>query len=200
MPLEIPPIPGLENQPKIYFGIDLSPQLAQIYRFIVDYFKGQEFFGLIASLKGIFTILTIIFGAIVVVIMIKMSNLIKEEVAEIKAELKPPKEAVTPYDNRWQEIKNHVNSFRESEWKLAVIEADKLVDDALKAAGFPGESMGERLMLIKPGQLLNLQYLWDAHKLRNLIVHDPNYQITHRQAILAVEAFESVLRELGALS
>jgi len=200
MPLEIPPIPGLENQPKIYFGIDLSPQLAQIYRFIVDYFKGQEFFGLIASLKGIFTILTIIFGAIVVVIMIKMSNLIKEEVAEIKAELKPPKEAVTPYDNRWQEIKNHVNSFRESEWKMAVIEADKLVDDALKAAGFPGESMGERLMLIKPGQLLNLQYLWDAHKLRNLIVHDPNYQITHRQAIWAVEAFESVLRELGALS
>ena len=200
MPLEIPPIPGLENQPKIYFGIDLSPQLAQIYRFIVDYFKGQEFFGLIASLKGIFTILTIIFGAIVIVIMIKMSNLIKEEVAEIKAELKPPKEAVTPYDNRWQEIKNHVNSFRESEWKMAVIEADKLVDDALKAAGFPGESMGERLMLIKPGQLLNLQYLWDAHKLRNLIVHDPNYQITHRQAIWAVEAFESVLRELGALS
>jgi hypothetical protein len=200
MPLEIPPIPGLESQPKIYFGIDLSPQLAQLYRFTVDYFKGPEFFSLITSLKKILTILTIVFGAIVVVIMIKMGNLIKEEVAEIKAELKPPKEAATPYDNRWQEIKNHVNSFRESEWKMAVIEADKLVDDALKAAGFPGESMGERLMLIKPGQLLNLQYLWDAHKLRNLIVHDPSYQITHRQAIWAVEAFESVLRELGALS
>jgi hypothetical protein len=200
MPLEIPPIPGLENQPKIYFGIDLSPQLAQSYRFIVDYFKGPEFVNLTAYLKTISIILTLIFGAVVAVIMIKMSNLIKEEITEIKAELNPPKEAVTPYDNRWQEIKNHVNSFKESEWKLAVIEADKLVDDALKAAGFPGESMGERLMLIKPGQLLNLQYLWDAHKLRNLLVHDANYQVTHRQAIWAVEAFERVLRELGALS
>ena len=81
-----------------------------------------------------------------------------------------------------------------------MIEADKFVDDALKTGGYPGETMGERLMLIEPGQFLNLQNLWDAHKLRNLLVHDPKYQLTHRQAILAVEAFEAVLRELGALS
>src|SRR3989344_920951 len=49
----------------------------------------------------------------------------------------------------------------------------------------PGESMGERLMLIQPGQLLALQLLWDAHKLRNLLVHAANYQLTHRQAIMA---------------
>lgn len=222
MPLEIPPVPGLENQPKIHpvrdfrysrggifapaissgvnFGVDLSPQLAQLYNFTLDYFKSPDFANLVASLKTISAILTIVFGAIVAVIMIKMGGLIKEEITELKAELNPPKEAVTPYDNRWQEIKNHVNSFKESEWKLAVIEADKLVDDVLKTAGFPGESMGERLMLIKPDQLLNLQYLWDAHKLRNLLVHDPNYQMTHRQAIWAVEAFENVLRELEALS
>jgi hypothetical protein len=200
MPLEIQSAPLLKNKPEMHFGTDLSPQIAQLYGFIADYFKNFEFARLAAFLKMVSVILTIVLGAIIVLIMIKMSDLIKEELTELKTEINPPKEAVTPYDNRWQEIKNHVNSFKESEWKMAVIEADKLVDDALKVAGFPGESMGERLMLIKPGQLLSIQYLWDAHKLRNLLVHDANYQITHRQAIWAVEAFERVLRELGALS
>lgn len=198
--MEIPTIPGFTNQPQINYGADLSPLFAQSYDAIAKYFQSPEFFNLFGTVKTVLMILSIIFAAILVIIIIKMGSLIKEEVTELKAELAPPKETVTAHDNRWQEIKNHVNSFKESEWKFAVIEADKLVDDVLKSAGFAGESMGEQLMLIKPDQLLNLQYLWDAHKLRNLLVHDASYQITHRQAIWAVEAFENVLRELEALS
>lgn len=167
---------------------------------IAKYFKSPEFFNLFGTVKTVLMILSIIFGVILVIIIFKMRGLIKEEVTKLKAELIPPKEAASAHDNRWQEIKSHVNSFKESEWKFAIIEADKLVDDVLKSAGFAGESMGERLMIIKPGELLNLQYLWDAHKLRNLLVHDVNYQITHQQAIWAIEAFEGVLRELEALS
>ncbi len=200
MPMEIPTIPGLTNQPKINYGNDLSPLLAQSYDAVAKYFHSPEFFGLFGTIKTVLMVLSIIFAAILVMVAIKMRNLIKEKAAELKTELAPPGEAVGASDNRWQEIKSHVNSFKESEWKFAVIEADKLVDDVLKSAGFAGESMGERLMLIKPDQLLNLQYLWDAHKLRNLLVHDVNYQLTHRQAIWAVEAFENVLRELEALS
>lgn len=200
MPMEIPTIPGLAEQPEINYGVDLTPWLAQIYDVSLDYFKGPDFAHLLGSIKTVSTILTIVFGAILVIIIIKMGSLIKEEVTELKAKLDLPEEATSAYDNRWQEIKSHVNSFKESEWKFAVIEADKLVDDVLKSAGFAGESMGERLMLIKPDQLLNLQYLWDAHKLRNLLVHDASYQMTHRQAIWAIEAFENVLRELEALS
>ena len=55
-------------------------------------------------------------------------------------------------------------------------------------------------MLIKPDQIMNLQYLWDAHKLRNLLVHDANFRLTHQQALFAVNAFESVLKELSALT
>jgi len=32
------------------------------------------------------------------------------------------------------------------------------------------------------------------------LVHDTSYQLTHRQAVMAVEAFEETLRELGALT
>lgn len=158
----------------------------------------------LSDLKTILTYISLIFAFLLAVIIFKIRRLaadrIKEELADWKSEFNPPAEAVSAYDRRWEEIKKHVASFNEAEWKLAVIEADKFTDDALKTGGYPGESMGERLMLIQPGQLLSLQNLWDAHKLRNLLVHDANYKLTHRQAVLAVEAFEQVLRELGALS
>ena len=99
----------------------------------------------------------------------------------------------------WEGVVKLIDSYNLSDWKLAVIEGDKFVDLALREAGFPGETMGERLMMIKPGQLGNLQFLWDAHKLRNLIVHDLNFKIDQRQAQSAVHVFEQTLRELGRI-
>ncbi len=102
--------------------------------------------------------------------------------------------------SNWDRIKKHGDSIREAEWKLAVIEADNLVDDALKSHGFSGESMGERLMIIKPDELNSLQELWDAHKLRNLLVHEAHYEIRHEQVLAALHSFEKVLRELGVIT
>ena len=159
-------IPGLTNSPQINFGTDLSPQLAQVYDGALKYLNGFHLGGLIADLKTIAIILSVIFGTILVWIMIKIGDLYKNKVKEAiegaVESLAPPPEAVTAYDNRWQEIRSHVNSINEAEWKLAIVEGDKFVDDVLKSAGFLGESMGERLMMIKPDQIINLQYLWDA--------------------------------------
>jgi len=104
------------------------------------------------------------------------------------------------YTETWEQIYRLANSVREAEWKLSVIEADKLVDDILQQLGYPGETMGERLMLIKPDQLSSLQDLWDAHKLRNLLVHEVSYKVKHEQVLAAINAFERVLRELGAVA
>lgn len=183
-------------------GTDTSTQLAQIFDAIYKFFKSFDYQGLIVDVKTVAIILTVIFGTLFVLVVRKIWSLgtLKQELNKLEGELNPPPEASTAYNARWNEIKRHVNSFVEAEWKLAIIEADKFVDDVLKAAGFAGESMGERLMLIKPDQIVNLQYLWDAHKLRNLLVHDPDFRLTHQQALFAINAFESVLKELNALT
>lgn len=195
-----PPVPGLQAQPKINFGTDATPELNKFYNGVFDFFKNSHYTTLVSDLKIAAFIVSVICGLILIFILYKMRGLVKEEFLELKGELKPPSEAGSAFDARWREIKNHANSFKESEWKFAVIEADKFVDDVLKSAGFRGETMGERLTIIKPDELLNLQYLWDAHKLRNLVAHDPNFRLTHQQVLWAIEAFESVLRELGALT
>ncbi|MEK7151300.1 MAG: hypothetical protein AAB784_01105 [Patescibacteria group bacterium] len=197
-------IPGLETSPQINFGTDLAPQFAQVFDGVLKYFQTVNYVELVASFKTISIIASVVFGVILIWIIIKSGDLYKNKVKDaVKGSvesLTPPPAVVTAYDNRWQEIRRHVDSFVEAEWKLAVIEADKFVDDVLKTAGFAGESMGERLMLIKPDQIINIQYLWDAHKLRNLLVHDANFRLTHQQAIFAINAFESVLKELSALT
>ena len=192
---------NLNNSPQI-IGADISPQLAQIYSGVFKYIRDINFQALLVDIKTVAIILTVIFGALFVLVVRKIWSLgtLKQELNKLESEINPPPETSTAYNARWEETKRHVNSFVEAEWKLAVIEGDKFVDDVLKTAGFAGESMGERLMLIKPDQIINLQYLWDAHKLRNLLVHDPNFRLTHQQALFAINAFESVLKELSALT
>ena len=195
-------IPGLPNSPQINLSNGPSDKLAQFYNVASELLKNIDYRALIADIKMVAVILSIILGAVFIIVLHKLWGLggVKNELAKLSGGFNPPAETKTAYENRWQEIRKHVESFIVAEWKLAVIEGDKFVDDVLKTAGFAGESMGERLMLIKPDQIINLQYLWDAHKLRNLLVHDPDFNLTHQQATFAINAFESVLRELSALN
>ena len=111
--------------------------------------------------------------------------------------IKPPSTGGS--QSRWEEITRHLESVRESEWKFAVIEADNLVDEFLKSAGYLGEGMGERLTSIEKGQFESLEGLWEAHKIRNKLVHDSNYFLRHAEARRAIELYSKTLKELGVV-
>jgi len=178
---------------------DIAPVTAQFITNTIDNVRNFDFAQTLSILKITAISTTIIFIILLVWIFSKIQRLIKMRAQQFAESLSPPKVATSAYDKRWEEIKRHVNSFNIAEWKLAVIESDKLVDNALKAGGFLGETMGERLTLIKPEQIREIGNLWEAHKLRNLLVHDPEYEMSHNQAIASVEVFERILRELGGL-
>lgn len=57
--------------------------------------------------------------------------------------------------------------------KSAVMEADKLLDYVFRAKKIKGETMGERLKNAKNlFKWTDYQNIWEAHKLRNKIAHD----------------------------
>lgn len=105
----------------------------------------------------------------------------------------------SPLMARWEEITRHINSPKEAEWKFAVIEADNLTNDILRKRDFAGETMGDILTNIQPGQLITLEELWEAHKIRNKIAHDNGYFLRYAEAKRAVNQFEKTLKELGVL-
>jgi len=126
----------------------------------------------------------------------KKRDLYEKSIAEsLSATKEEPASALAA---RWQDILKRVESIREGEWKFAIIEADKVVDDLLKNL-FPGETMGERLMNIDKTQLLSIDSLWEAHKIRNRLAHDTNYFLRHSEAVRAINLYEKTLQELGAL-
>lgn len=148
--------------------------------------------------KLILIAVSILIGILLIITIIKTRRLFGTKTNLMK-ELLPPSGTTSGLDARWVEIEKHINSTREAEWKFAVIEADKLTDDLLKGAGFQGDTMGDRLMNIQPGQLTTLQGLWEAHKIRNRLVHDTNYFLRYTEAKRAVSLYEKTLRELQAL-
>ncbi len=96
----------------------------------------------------------------------------------------------------WAKITARLETGLESEHKLAVIEADSMLNDILKRMGFGGETLGERLEKLTAVTLPNLEQIWGAHKIRNNIVHDPDYRLTLDEAKRALDVYEQALRDL----
>ena len=109
--------------------------------------------------------------------------------------------ALTPgkLRKKWQVIERRLNRRGESNYKMAVIEADKLLDNLLERAGYAGKSLGDRLKRLTSAQFSNLDALWQAHKLRNDIVHNIETEVEFHQARQAVSAVKKALEELEAI-
>ncbi len=100
----------------------------------------------------------------------------------------------------WQKIQKHFFAGDENRLKMAVIEADSILDEVLKLAGFRGENLGERLKKINESQLPNIEELWEAHKLRNKLVHESDFHLTRDIAEKALTVYEQTFRDLGLIN
>ena len=99
----------------------------------------------------------------------------------------------------WQKIMARLESASEAEWKAAVLEADKMLEE-LVAQLYPhlGESLGERLKKVEPSDFPDLDAAWAAHKVRNQIAHEANYQLSARGAGKLQKGFHQFPISLGA--
>lgn len=77
---------------------------------------------------------------------------------------------------------------------LRVLEADKALEAALRAAGFSG-STGDMLKAAGP-RMANLDAVWSAHKLRNRLAHETHAAVTEREADQALGALERAIYRL----
>lgn len=100
--------------------------------------------------------------------------------------------------SRLDDVLTHIASPHPNDWKLAIIEADIILDDALKQRGYAGNSLGERLKSVPPSQLNALNEAWEAHKVRNRIAHEgADFVLTKRIAEDTISRYRRVFNELG---
>ncbi len=98
---------------------------------------------------------------------------------------------------RWLLVGKHLSSTNPSDWRLAILEADIILDELTKRMN-PAENLGERLKQFDKNNFTTLDKAWEAHKIRNAIAHQGvNFMISQREARRIIELYESVFREFN---
>src|SRR3989344_66407 len=97
---------------------------------------------------------------------------------------------------RWERITAHLASSRESDWRLAILEADVLLSEMVTNMGYGGDSLGEKLKSVEPSDFTTLQKAWEAHAVRNKIAHEgAAFALTEREAKRVIALYEDVFNE-----
>jgi hypothetical protein len=102
------------------------------------------------------------------------------------------------FTQRWQDLQKHCASRKT--WPLAITQADDLLAEALKRAGYKGKTTGERLVAAQHELTAN-DAVWLGHKLRNRISQEDTdvRKLKKKQVVDALAGFRRALRDLGAL-
>lgn len=99
-------------------------------------------------------------------------------------------------NQRWQDVLTHVDSDRPNDWKLAIIEADIILDELLNTLGYAGSSIGEKLKSVSPNSFQTINQAWRAHNVRNRIAHEgAEFDLSKRAAKEAVTEYQMVFEE-----
>lgn len=98
----------------------------------------------------------------------------------------------------WKQILERLNSEDANNWRLAILEADHILNEILKMSGYLG-SMDEKLPKLEAEQLSNIEDVKRAHAIRDKISNDPAFPITKEEAADVIRVYEASFRELNLL-
>lgn len=151
----------------------------------------------IAMVLGLFFALLCLFG--IIYASVRYHQLAEEEARRLKeaellyAELYRPSEVK---NRRWHDALQHINSENPNDWKLAIIEADVMLEELLEVAGYAGLSIGDKLKSASPASFQTVEFAWDAHKIRNRIAHDgTDFVLTKKIAQDTINKYKMVFQE-----
>ena len=181
-----------------YFFSKLAAGITAVWNFLQ---QADAFFWI----KTIIGVLGLLFIGIIVYSAIRIFELVEVEDEELEHRLahvaKSKKEAIeSPVvrNLKWETARDKVFSENPSDWKLAIIEADVVLDDLLSERGFGAPSIGEKLKEAENGSFKSIQKAWEAHKIRNEIAHDGgSVELSKREAIRVIGLYEQVFEEEG---
>lgn len=98
---------------------------------------------------------------------------------------------------QWERIRKRISSGSESDYKLAIIDADDFLYEVLDNRGYDGDTFDE--IIQKAGRLIApiLPDVLSAHEIRNSIVYNPDYKISIEEAKKILDTYESAIKSVG---
>ncbi len=99
----------------------------------------------------------------------------------------------------WSEIVQNINSGVDGAMKKAIGDADKMLDEALKANGFYGKNIDERLNKVDEARLPNIKEIWQAHRFAERIKKDATVPMTQHEARNIIGIYRDTFKELNLI-
>jgi hypothetical protein len=101
-------------------------------------------------------------------------------------------------NERWENVLGYLSSLNQSDWKLAVMEADSMLEDMTDQMELDGDNLGEKLKASNKEKFKTLDDAWEAHLVRNKIAHEgTQFELSQHEANRVITLYENVFREFG---
>ena len=100
-------------------------------------------------------------------------------------------------ERQWDKIKKRMGFGAESDYKLAIIDADDLLLDLLDKRGYEGKDFAA--IMDKAARLIPSisKDVLQAHEIRNSIVYNPDFKITADRVKKVLATYESAVNGIG---
>lgn len=119
---------------------------------------------------------------------------------EIALAMARDKELSDKENPRWRYVLGLIESASESDWRIAIIEADSMLDELLIEKGYSGDSLGERLKNAQSDAFATIDNAWKAHDIRNKIAHGgSDFPLSQLESRRIMRLYETVFEEFGLI-
>jgi hypothetical protein len=98
------------------------------------------------------------------------------------------------YIPRWEAVMSRLATGSVAGGKIAIIEADKMLDEVLGKLGFSGKNTKEKIENVKSGQLVGIEDLREARGLYHNIMEDPAHEASLEEIKTALSDYERFFR------
>ena len=102
----------------------------------------------------------------------------------------------TRFTESWQELQQYCAGRKT--WPQALLEADSLLDKALRLRRYKGKTTGARLVAAQH-DLTSNDAVWFSHKFCSRIANADVRKLKKKDVITALAGYRQALRDLGAL-
>lgn len=145
--------------------------------------------------------LSIIFLTIVLYVNIRLMHIGGEQAKKLYRPAQEPVESRTPGSQggrmtRWNHVLELAQSANPNDWKLAIIEADIILEDMVTKMGYHGDGLGEKLKQIETSDFRTLDAAFSAHAVRNRIAHEgSSFLVSKEEKDRVIEQYRQVFQE-----
>ncbi len=139
------------------------------------------------------------FLGIIVFAMVRVWQIRREERRAVEhAQQSVVAEDVSKTKLRWTRIMEQIAGDKPDGWRLAILEADIMLNEILDLRGYRGETMADKMKQVDRADFNTIDLAWDAHKYRNRIAHETSdIALEYREVRRIIGLYERVFREFG---